>query len=156
MTVSNALSAICFSFVLLSANPADAGRLLDAAPFSIPADELLDLTQSLAGPQEDAGLVDLILSHTTRTLHKNGTTRLRLHSVYRIRTNGDAGSWQSLRYGYSAAHEARPVLKARVVTPNGKTYMLNEKAIPSAVLFIPATSSRTRPTVAAGGVRLSR
>lgn len=115
------------------------GSLLAATPPSNPADwvSLPPLTVdpsallqvSAAIPvQENVGIQDF-LEENLITIDTAGRKATRYRYVFRVDQDSSVESWRQVSVDWSPWHEARPEVKARVITADGKVHELDPKTV---------------------------
>ena len=67
----------------------------------------------------DGEPVVVLLSDQRYTLDAAGRETYTHRLVYRILTTGADGSWSTVEHGWAPWHQARPEVRARVITPEG-------------------------------------
>lgn len=115
------------------------GSLLAAAPPAVPvawdslpplaADPSALLLASSAIPAtEDAGIQDF-LEETSVTIDEAGRKESRYRYVFRVDQEASVESWREVAVSWSPWHEARPEIRARVITPDGHAHDLDQKTV---------------------------
>lgn len=93
------------------------------------ADPALLLESTKAVPvQSDAGVQDL-LEEALISYDAQGRQELRYRYVFRVDRDASVADWRQVSMSWSPWHEARPELRARVITPDGHSYELDPKTI---------------------------
>ena len=97
------------------------------APFSIDSKELLRQGQS-AGQDKSADAV-VLLDEETDTLDPDSKVHRAFHLIFVVQNQQGVEGWSSLRHTWEPWHEKRPVIEARVITPDGLTHRLDPATI---------------------------
>lgn len=106
--------------------PATALDFSKAAPFSIPAPELIAAAQEAAA--ESSSPIVVLWSGLDLRFDEEGRARSTRHLVYRIGPNRDLGDWGVVSAGWEPWRQQRPELAARVVAPSGAESRLDPAA----------------------------
>jgi len=81
-----------------------------------------------AAERDSAGVkepVALLLTDVRFTFDEAGRVTRTWHRVYRVLTAGAHESWSSIEESWSPWHQERPRLRARVLTPDGASHLLD-------------------------------
>lgn len=93
------------------------------------ADPRLLMESAKAVPvQSDAGVQDL-LEEAVISYNAQGYKELRYRYVFRVDRDASVADWREVSMSWSPWYEARPELRARVITPDGHSYDLDPKTI---------------------------
>jgi hypothetical protein len=99
----------------------------EAQPFAGDPGEVLAAGRAAtAGATAD---VVVLLEEGLYTFDEQGRCDYRYRLVYVVRTEAGARGWDSIDGVWAPWHEERPVLRARVVTPEGQAFVLDPKTI---------------------------
>jgi tetratricopeptide (TPR) repeat protein/transglutaminase-like putative cysteine protease len=99
-----------------------------AAPdFSVDAKTLYETTSEVPVP-DGANVVELV-ENESYTFDGAGRMTHVGRVVYKVLTQKGAEGWDSLSVGWEPWHEARPVIRARVITPDFSVHMLDPNTI---------------------------
>jgi tetratricopeptide (TPR) repeat protein len=99
----------------------------EAQPFAAEPGKVLSAARAAtAGSTAD---VVVLLEEGLYTFDERGRCDYRYHLVYLARTEAGARGWASLDGVWAPWHEERPVLRARVVTPEGQAFVLDPKTV---------------------------
>ena len=109
---------------------------LDGPSFSLSAKDLLDW----AGPADASNPhgVTVLLDETELTFDADNRVHDRRHLIYRIDAANAIQGWSEAGARWSPWYQAKPAVRARVVTPDGVVHELDAKALSDA----PAGDSR--------------
>ena len=94
---------------------------------SVPAKELL--AQAAAVKNSGGGEVAILLDENTYQIDAQNRVTETLHRIYRIDTQDAVDDWASMSADWYPWYEDRPVIKARVVTPDGVQHDLDPKTL---------------------------
>ncbi|MGH9788395.1 MAG: DUF3857 domain-containing protein, partial [Candidatus Acidiferrales bacterium] len=162
MKTKNLLFRCMLGVVVLCAGAGRAVAQSDALwkgeAFSIPARELLQAAN--AATQGETDEVVVLYESAIHRLDAQGRDTYTWRRVYQVRTARGVEGWSTIRSQWSPWYQARPVIRARVVTREGTEHRLDPKTIGESPLYedAPATFSDGRiveaplPAVAAGAV----
>jgi tetratricopeptide (TPR) repeat protein/transglutaminase-like putative cysteine protease len=125
---------ICLLLVLVLISKAggstdDAGKKfpLNRERFPSPASELLAAANSVPVPDKAKAIV--LLDEGSFSFDDDGRCLSRYRMVYRILTEAGLEEWASMAAEWSPWYEERPLLRARVVTPDGVEHILSPENI---------------------------
>lgn len=114
-----------------SATPAATSNELWTAPhFSVDPKVLYQAASAVAAP--DGTNVTELLDDETYTFDDAGRMVHVGHFVYKVLTQKGAEGWDSLSVGWEPWHEARPIIRARVITPDFAVHTLDPATITEA------------------------
>jgi hypothetical protein len=116
-----------FLAVLLASLPALAADPWDAPAFA--ADPAALAGASAALPTPGGTEVEVLLEEATFSYDAKGRETATSRLVYRVLTPEGAKNWATVGVDYSPWHEERPVVRARVVTPDGKAHTLDPSTL---------------------------
>jgi transglutaminase-like putative cysteine protease/tetratricopeptide (TPR) repeat protein len=125
------------------------------APFAVPAAEIRALPLPRSPKEEDA---EILFQSVRVNIEKDATVSRQLHQIIRVITQQGLEDWSDVRMTFDPWYENRPVIKARVVTPDGRENWLDPQTITEeASKADEAYSTRRRvraplPAVTAGAV----
>jgi transglutaminase-like putative cysteine protease/Flp pilus assembly protein TadD len=105
-----------------------------APPFSADPAEVARAAAALA-PPADAD-VDVLLEEATFAFDERGRATATWRLVYRAVTRDAAARWAEVRRAWAPWHEARPEIRARVVTPDGVAHPLDPATLVEAGLGV--------------------
>ncbi|HEV3460188.1 MAG TPA: DUF3857 domain-containing protein [Thermoanaerobaculia bacterium] len=95
----------------------------EAAPFSADPAAVARAAARFAG--RDGEPVVVLLSDQRYTLDAAGRETYTQRLVYRILSTGADGSWSTVERSWAPWHQARPEVRARVITPEGVAHSLD-------------------------------
>ncbi len=98
--------------------------------FTTPAAELLAAANAVPAP--DKGGVIVLMEEGNFTFDAEGRCISRYRTVYRILTQAGAKEWAAISWGWAPWFQERPVLRARVVSPDGVEHLLSPETISDA------------------------
>jgi tetratricopeptide (TPR) repeat protein/transglutaminase-like putative cysteine protease len=101
-----------------------------APHFSVDAKTLYDAASAVPVP-DGANEVELV-EDETYTFDDLGRMVHVCHFVYKVLTQKGAEGWDSLTVGWEPWHEARPIIRARVIAPDGAVHTLDPATITEA------------------------
>ncbi|HVG63100.1 MAG TPA: DUF3857 domain-containing protein [Hyalangium sp.] len=113
--------------VLLAALPAFAADPWEAPPFT--ADPAAIAGAAAALPTPPGADVEVLLEEVSYSYDAKGREMSTSRLVYRVLTPEGAKGWATVGIGYSPWHEARPEVRARVITPDGKAHSLDPSTL---------------------------
>ena len=117
--------------LLLSGNAAVGGtgsaEPWDKRFFVSTGSELISAAQAVPLPEKDAVVV--LLDEGTFSFDAEGRCTSRYRLSYRILTPAGVEDWDTLAAGWAPWYEDRPILRARVVTPDGIEHPLSPETI---------------------------
>ncbi|HJW71769.1 MAG TPA: DUF3857 domain-containing protein [Geothrix sp.] len=103
-------------------------RAWEAAP-PLTADPAALLAASAAqAPREGSAVLELLEEHLIR-VDEGGRKEIRYRYVFRVDQESAIDSWGSVSAEWSPWYEARPEIRARVITPDGQVHLLDPKTI---------------------------
>ncbi len=127
-STSHAQSADGPAANVAASSPADSETAPWFAPhFSVDAKTLYEAASAVPVP-DGANVVELVedeyytFDDTGRMVHVG-------HFIYKVLTQKGAENWDSLSVGWEPWHEARPVIRARVIAPDGSVHTLDPSTI---------------------------
>ena len=106
---------------------AAADRSWDEEPFRASAAELARAAAALS--RDEPAAVRVLLSETELTYDEAGRRTSRERIVYVIETDAGREGWDTLTVTWAPWHQARPELRARVVTRDGREHLLDPATI---------------------------
>src|SRR5690242_3646279 len=115
------LSLLATASALYAQHPWDASsftadpKAILAAAASMPADKKNDAT--------------ILTDDVNIKLDETGRATQTYRMVYRVDTPSGVEHWAALNYRYSPWYQKRPVVKARVITPDGFAHELDTKTL---------------------------
>jgi transglutaminase-like putative cysteine protease len=112
---------------LLLAISASAGEVWDAPSFSIPATQL----RQAAMPPELEGAPDIVVMLDERRFVFDAEHRLTRtqHLIYRVDSPEGVTRWAASSARWQPWHQARPSIRARVITADGREHALDQKLL---------------------------
>lgn len=116
---------LCLTPALLAEAPPkqDLQALLASPPLSFPADRLMDLARSLpADPM--FGVIQLVEDNRFLLDEENRLTAT-YHYIFRVDHESALSGWGRLQVAWQPWLNARPTIRARVITPDGQVHFLN-------------------------------
>lgn len=118
------------ALVLVAAAVAAAGSVepWERAPLAAPPAAVLQAATAATRDARDAHVV-VLHEEGQFTLEADGRVRYRYHQAYRIQRAGFDESWGRIGTGWAPWLGDRPVMRARVVLPDGTTRTLDSKTI---------------------------
>jgi len=123
----------CFLSVLIAVVPLASARAQASpeswtAPYgSVDAKTLYEAASAVAAP--DGVNVTEFCDSETFTFDDAGRLVHSGHFIYKVVTQKGAEEWDSLAVGWEPWHEARPMIRARVITPDFLVHTLDPKTI---------------------------
>ncbi len=122
----------CLLLVFPGVTVVEAPAQQDAAPwsaphFSVPAKDLYLAASS--APVPDGANVTLFDDDEEFTFDEAGRLTHVGHYIYKVLTAKGAEGWDNLSVGWDPWHEMRPVIRARVIEPDGTEHDLDPKSI---------------------------
>jgi transglutaminase-like putative cysteine protease/predicted Zn-dependent protease len=114
---------LALAALLLASLPALAADPWDAEPFSAEPASLLRAAHALAPPQGTE--VDILLEEGSYAYDAEGRETSTYRVLYRVLTPEGARGWATIGTPWSPWFEERPVIEARVITPDGKAHTLD-------------------------------
>src|SRR4051812_7879722 len=118
-----------FSLLLLGAlfGQAHAAESWDAAPFAVPAREL---QQAAAGvTRERPTSVVVLLDERAFTFDEQHRVTRTSRMVYRVDSPEGVDRWAASSARWQPWHQARPVIRARVITSDGREHALDQNLL---------------------------
>lgn len=119
-------SSFLLALSALSLHAFAASRIAESPAFSVPAS---DLVKEAASSLDKSADVTVLLDEYHWTYRIDGSARVVFRTVYQVRTADAISAWSSIEQRWEPWHEKRPVLHARVVTPDGVAHELDQKTI---------------------------
>lgn len=113
--------------LLVAASPVVPSSWDNLPPMSADPSALLQASASIPA-EESIGIQDF-LEETSITIGENGLKESRYRYVFRVDQEASVDSWREVSASWSPWHEARPEIRARVITPDGKTHELDPKTL---------------------------
>ena len=110
-----------------SASPAPATDPWKAAPFSLEPAVLLAAAEAEAPGEEVSSLI--LLSEADISFDAAGSRTTRLHVVVRLLQASAVEEWAGIEIDWSPWHQARPVVRVRVVTQDGAEHLLDPATV---------------------------
>ena len=104
----------------------------DKAFFVSPAAELLSAANAVPAPEK--GGVVVLLDEGTFSFDAEGRCISRFRRAYRILSPAGLEGWAAISADWSSWYEERPILRARVVSPDGIEHPLSQETISDAPL----------------------
>ena len=95
-------------------------------PFTAPPEEIVEAAEAIEYP--DDRTEDTLYVHTTIEYHEDHRRQKSVYSVWRVKTEADAQQ-ATIYTEWSPWFHQRPVISARVIRPDGTTFMLDPKTI---------------------------
>lgn len=99
-------------------------------PFSVPAAELMDAAQAV--PPPDEADIFLLLDKSTHRFDTEGRHFRRHLSIYRVMSQAGADNWATTSAVWAPWHQARPSIRARVLTSGGGEHRLDPSTLSEA------------------------
>jgi tetratricopeptide (TPR) repeat protein len=99
----------------------------DGAPFSAPADRLIEAAGRLPVKEGQNALV--FIESGSYSFDEEGRSTYRYHTVLRVDTQAGLSDWANIETDWSPWFEERPSLRARVITRDGKVHLLDPKTV---------------------------
>lgn len=115
-------------FLLVLTSNAFASQPWDE-PFSSSTAQIVKSAAAI--PNADAEVV-ILLDDYRYMIRKDGTSVSVFRRVYRVATAEALDDWASIEQEWAPWHEARPELRARVISPDGAVHWLDQKTIAEA------------------------
>jgi tetratricopeptide (TPR) repeat protein len=129
------LSALFILVRVMGAPPARAGELFSSKPggpwetrfMTAPPAEVLAAAANVKAPGDNPAIILFEeLVHTYEDAHRS---RHLYRQVYKVLTANGVEGWDSVSSGWSPWYEDKPTLRARIVAPGGRAFMLDPKTI---------------------------
>lgn len=98
--------------------------------FSSPASELFAEAKSVSVSENAKAII--LIDEGSFSFDEDGRCLRRYRMVYRILTEAGLEEWASISAGWSPWYEERPILRARVITPDGVEHTLAPENISDA------------------------
>ena len=123
---------LCIAVALLAAAPERSAASAEAAPWEGPAFSatpaaLLEAARKVSAP---AGAeVSVLFDESHYRFEADGREAFWLRRVFKVNSAAGATSWGTVALGWAPWYQDKPTLRARVVTPDGKTHELDPKTI---------------------------
>ena len=121
---------LAFALAALRTLNAQKSEVADAAPFAMPARELMD--HAKAEPSSTAGDALILLDQDRWVFAADGRKTETSHIVYRVLTARGVEDWASLERYWEPWHQKRPVVRARVIGEDGSVHELDSATITDA------------------------
>src|SRR5687768_16008949 len=99
----------------------------ESAPFRAVPKVMLADARALPVPEDAA--IEVLLESTRVELDAQGRETRTRYVAYRVLTEDGARSCATVREWFSPWHEARPEVRARVITADGKVHTLDPKTL---------------------------
>ncbi|HET8715864.1 MAG TPA: DUF3857 and transglutaminase domain-containing protein, partial [Holophagaceae bacterium] len=106
---------------------APAGDWTQLPPLTAPVEALRQASAEVPA-QADAGIQDL-LEETRIEIDAEGRRTRTYRYVFRVDQDGAVDDWRQVAASWSPWREARPEIRARVITPDGQVHILDPKTI---------------------------
>jgi tetratricopeptide (TPR) repeat protein len=100
----------------------------ESAPFSAPGDVMLRAAATLPVPLQDEP-VEVLLSSASYSYDAAGRETYTHHIVYRILASSADESWSTVEEHWSPWHQAKPEVRARVISPDGVVHPLEPSVL---------------------------
>ncbi len=111
----------------ISLQPVLGGAVADKVPFSTDAKTIATTIEAIPFPEDET------LEYLTQATHfqfdKDGKLTKRIYRMYRVATDEAAQDHALVQAEWSPWHEQPPTMKARVIWPDGKEFILDSKTI---------------------------
>src|ERR1700686_2354552 len=107
-----------------AANPA---QPWDGAPFSVDGPALAPAPAKIEGDEGDDVVV--LLAEASYSYDAAGRETYSQRLVYKILTAAAHESWSTVEESWAPWHQARPEIRARVITPDGAEHLLDPATI---------------------------
>ncbi|MFY9854315.1 MAG: DUF3857 domain-containing protein, partial [Terracidiphilus sp.] len=130
---SRVVVLFCAICSLTAARVCLAQQLVDASKtphFSLAPQALYEAASAVNAP--DGTNVVLLDEDHRYTFDESGRTEHVAHFIYKVLTQKGAEGWDSLSVGWEPWHEARPTIRARVITPDFSVHELDPYSITEA------------------------
>jgi transglutaminase-like putative cysteine protease/Flp pilus assembly protein TadD len=98
-----------------------------ASHFSVEPKALYEAASAVAAPE--GANVSILIDDESYTFDEAGRIAHVWHVVFKVLTQKGAEGWDSLSVGWEPWHEARPVIKVRVIAPDFSVHLLDPNAI---------------------------
>src|SRR6185503_7241728 len=116
-------AALVLAALAAGARPARAQDPWEKSPFEAPARELLDAAKAVKA-EEGSSLV-ILLNEVRWSFSADGRAETRTLTVYRVLNEDGVESVSVVRADWGPWYQAKPAIRGRVTTPDGKTHVLN-------------------------------
>lgn len=117
------LLPICLAVQATTPAPSTLQALVETEAFSMPAEQLLRLGQSL--PAESAYDVIQLIEDNRIQCDAAGRLTAVYRYVFRVDRESALSGWGAVQVGWSPWLNERPVIRARVITPDGREHALD-------------------------------
>ncbi|MGO9775392.1 MAG: DUF3857 domain-containing protein, partial [Terracidiphilus sp.] len=98
-----------------------------APHFSVEPKALYEAASAVSPP--DGANISILVEDESYTFDETGRIAHIWHVVYKVLNQKGAEGWDSLSVDWEPWHEARPVIKVRVIAPDFSVHLLDPKAI---------------------------
>ena len=92
-----------------------------------PARAILDAATK-TNPSPEAEVV-VLFQERRQTFAPGGESQHVMRETYLVRSEAAVQSWGSIQFGWEPWHEEKPEIRARVIAPDGRTFVLDPKTI---------------------------
>jgi len=103
-----------------------------AAPLSGDPKAILAAARALTPPR--GAPVDVLLEEGSFVFEESGAVTFTYRLLYRPLSREAARSWARIQRGWAPWHQARPEIRARVITPSGGVHLLDPRTLVEAAL----------------------
>jgi transglutaminase-like putative cysteine protease len=111
----------------LQATPASAAEWRDAPAFSVPA---RDLRQAAAAIKRERPTdVVVLLDERSYTIDEQHRVTTRSRMIYRVDSPAGVENWAASSAGWQPWYQAKPVIRARVITRDGREHTLDQSLL---------------------------
>ena len=116
--------------LLVSHGVAQAADAWDGAPFAVPAQELLQSASAIK--RERPTDVVMLLDERTFVFDEQHRVTRTERMIYRVDSPDGVENWGASSAQWQPWHQARPVIRARVITTDGREHHLDQKLLTDA------------------------
>ena len=118
---------IFLTLTALSLHAAHAAEAWDAAPFAAPARELLQASAGITHERPSPAVV--LLDERTFVLDEQHRLTHTQRLIYRVDTPDGVERWAESSAQWQPWHQARPTIRARVITPDGREHQIDQNLL---------------------------
>jgi tetratricopeptide (TPR) repeat protein len=125
--ILQSLCLLLLAGALAAQAAADTAPPWDGAPFSAGAPAMARAAAKVEGEEGDDVVV--LLAEASYSYDAAGRETYSQRLVYKILTATAHGSWSTVEEGWAPWHQARPEIRARVITPDGAEHLLDPATV---------------------------
>lgn len=124
--MNRSLLAVVAGLLCALASVVHAAEPWDAPAFSVAAKTIAEAASKLPPPEQEAAY-EILLSHARLQYDEQGRCQSTFQLVYRVLTAAGVEHAGFAEAAWAPWYQERPVLRARVITPNGEQHELDAK-----------------------------